>query len=229
MRDIFLCDVGFVCGVENNHRSVCICIVHPFLQLCLGQCCTGRVVRRADINKIRLAVSGDLLRLSGSGQIRRKAVLLGAGHVNHIAPAAGRSVIFTGSSRHDIAVHIDRIDRIADSDHVVLFKNLLNVSGIRFCTVGDKNLIVCNVAAACTVIVLRDGCAKEVIAKIRCIAAEGCSACLLVHCLVQSLNHRRRKRLCDIADSHADQLCIRMLVLVSSGLLRHGAEQIASR
>ena len=116
-----------------------ICIIDPFLQCFLCNCRTSRIIGKAQVDQIRCLIR----------KLRCKAVFLGTGHVYQSLICAQRFVIYTGSACHDIRIHIDRINRIADRNKIIGSKNLLNISDITLCTVRYKNLIRRNLAAPC--------------------------------------------------------------------------------
>ena len=219
VRDIRLGDICLVGGIIDDDSAHPVRIVHPFLQLCLCDRGAGRVIREAQIDQI-----GRLLR-----QLRREAVFRRTRHIDDLAPGLLHLVIGSGSARHDVGIHIHGIDRVADSNFIVKAEYLLNIAGIAFCAVGDKNLIRGNIAAARLVIILRNGISKELITEIRRIAVEGLGMSHLVHRLVQRLNDRRGKRLCDVSDSETYDLLVRMCRAVGADLFANRREKIASR
>ena len=219
MRDIVLADIGFISGIKDDHRLVCIRIIHPGLELLPVQRRTGRVVRGADVDDIRCSVR----------KCRAEAVFLRAGHVDDIAPARCLIIIFTCTACHDVGIHINRINRIADRDHIILLENFLNIAGIALGAVGNKDLIIRDFTASCSVIILRNRVTQKFVAEVGRVAAKGLRPAHFIDSLVQCLNNRGRQRLRHIADSHTDQRSIRMLRHICVRLLRNRGKQIASR
>ena len=122
---ILLRNIRLISSIKQDHRTDAIRIVHPALQLFLCDRRTGRIVREAQVNQIRC-----LLR-----KIRSKPIVRGTWHVDNITPALRQRIIASGTPCHYIGIHIHRIDRIANCNLIIQAENLLNISGITFCTV----------------------------------------------------------------------------------------------
>ena len=125
VRHVILRNIGFISGIVDDHCTVFVGIVHPYLQLVFGDGSSGGVVGAAQVNDIRCFF----------WKFRYKVVFCGAGHVDHIAPGAFCRIISAGTSCHNISVHVYRINRVAHCNFVVYTENLLNVSGITLCSV----------------------------------------------------------------------------------------------
>ena len=204
MCHIVLTDISFISGIINDYGANFIGIVHPFLQLILCKRCSGRVIRQTQIDYVRC-----LLR-----KLRYEMIFCCTWHVNDIAPCAGLLVVSTGSSSHNVGIHINRIDRITDRNLVVLSENLLNISGIALCSVRYKDFICCNLTASCCIIVLCDCLAQKFISQIRCIAMECLGMSHLIYRFMHSLNDCRSQWLCNITDSQTDNVLVRICLLI---------------
>ena len=101
-------------------RSVFKRVIHPFLQLFLIVACACRIVRRAQVNDIRLHTVV---------RHRKEIIFFSSVHVNDFL------------SIHCIRIHIDRVDRIRDQDHIVLRKKFRNIPRIALRAVGNKHVI----------------------------------------------------------------------------------------
>ena len=200
VRHIFLGDICFISRVINDNGTVLVGIIDPFLQLCFVDRGAGRIVGEAQIDQIRHFL----------WQLRGKVIVRRAGHVDHIAPSFRGRVIGACPSRHNIGIHIDRVDRIADRDLIIQCKDFLNIAGITFCTVRHKNLVRLNLAASGLIVVIRNRISQKVITKLWRIAAERSRIRHLIHCAVHGAYHRRGKRLCHVTDAQSDDLLVRV-------------------
>ena len=53
VRNIFFCNICFISGIVNDHRTIFICIIYPFLQFIFCDCCTTWIIRKTEIDQIR--------------------------------------------------------------------------------------------------------------------------------------------------------------------------------
>ena len=199
---IVLTDISFICRIINDHTAMLICIINPFLQLRLCDRGTGRIVWKAQINDIRYFL----------WQLRCKIIFCGTWHIDHIAPCFCLRIILACSSCHNIGIYINRINRVTDSDLVILGKYFLNVTGIALGTIRYKNFIRADITATQLIIIFRNSFSQKFIPKIRCIAMEGFCYAHLRNRTMQCINDHRCKWLGHIADSQTDDLFIRVLL-----------------
>ena len=218
VRHILLGDIGLVGRVKKDHRSHFVGIIHPLLQLGLSESGTRGIVGIAEVDHVRRLF----------GEFRHKIIVHGAGHVDY----AGKHFLLRDPvscpSGHNIGVHIHGIYRVADSDPIVLSKDLLDIAAVALCPVGDKDLIGGNIAAPILIIIFCDGAAQEFIPQIRRVAVECLRRSHLVHSLVQGLDNGRSQRLSHIADSQTDQLFVRMRLGISRDFFPDGGKKITS-
>ena len=219
MRDVFLGDICFVRRIIQDDAAFPARVVNPVLQAFLGDGGAGRVVREAKVDDV-----GALGR-----KFRREAVLRRAGHVDHVGPGARRRIIGAGTARHDIAVDVDRIDRIGDRDLVVRGEDLLDVGAVALRTIRNEDLVCFNVAASGFEIVLCDRAAQALITEVRCVSLECLLVRHLIDCAVQCIDDDRSERLGDVADAHADDFLVRIGRRELADLAADGREQVAAR
>ena len=219
MRNIFLCNVSFIGCIVNDHTAVFVCVVHPFLQLVLCNGRAGGVIWEAQINQIR-----HFFR-----KFRQKTVFLTARHIDHAVKIFSCSIVLSGTSCHDIGIHINRVNRVTDSHLVVNPENLLDISGIAFRTVGNKDFVCCNVTSPVLIVIFCNGISQKFIPQIRSIAAEGFRMCHLIHRTVKGIDDCRNQRLCHIPDSKADDFLFRVLLTICLYFFRNRGKQIAPR
>ena len=90
---------------------------------------------------------------------------------------------------HDVCVHVNGINRVADGDFVFVTKDIEDVARVAFCAVADKDLVVGHVAIAVAEIIFGNGGAQPFISLLRAIAFERLAHSHFVHGLV----HRRNR------------------------------------
>ena len=101
-------DKCFICRVIEKDGLILQRIIHPFFQSFLCNTHSGGIVWETQIDHVH-----RLLR-----DLRQEAVFLFARHVHNLAPTFALYII-ARTSGHDVGVHIDRVDRVTDSHHVV--------------------------------------------------------------------------------------------------------------
>ena len=70
----------------------------------------------------------------------------------------GAAIIgLTGTACHDIAVHIDRVDRVSHSDAVAFAKDVEDVAAVALGAIGDEDLFGADVATAGLEVVFGNG------------------------------------------------------------------------
>ena len=144
VRDILLRNICLICCIIDDHAAVFVGVVDPLLKSCLCDSTTGGIVREAEIDQIRYLICRNL---------RKETILLFAGHVDHTVKVLTLFVIKTSTSGHNVGIYIYRINRVADCNLVIQSENLLDVSGITFCSIGNKDLVCADVAASGLIII----------------------------------------------------------------------------
>ena len=145
-----------------------------------------------------------------------------------LRPALLALVIVPGAAGHGVGVHIDRIDRVADGHDIIYAQNVADVAAVAFGAVGDENLVLGDLHAPGAEVVLCNGMAQELVALLRAVALEGLLAGHLVHRFMHGGDDRRDKRQGDVADTHFDELCLRVLRSVGGGAPGDLGEQVAA-
>ena len=194
MRGRRVGDVGFVGGVEEDDRLVLQRVIHPGLKLCARRGRSSRVVRRAEVNDVRLHAR----RLGNETVCRR------AREVNHAFIRAG-FVGGTGVAGHDVRIDVNGIDRVADGEFVLVSEDVEDVAAITLRSVADEDLVVGHLDALVAEIVLCDGGAEEVVALLRTVAAERRAIGHLIDGGVHGRDDRARQRFRHVADAAADE------------------------
>ena len=160
-----------------------------------------------------------------SGQ---KSVLFGTRHINHIAPDSPLPVITARSPCHHIGIHIHRVHRITYRNLIFRTEYFLNVGGIAFRAVRDKNFIGPDLTSPALVIIFRYGISQKLISQIRRISPECLRPSHFLHSFVQCGNDGRSQRQCHIPDAQADYFFIRMRPTVRAYFFPDSGKKIAS-
>ena len=194
MRYIRLANVCLVGGVKNNQRIVGQCIVHPLLQLFMGQSGSGGIIGITEIDQIHAMVRN----------IGYKIVLCRTRQIGHIVPFP----VFVQHPRtpaHDIAVDIHRIHRIGNGHTVVPAQQFSDVARIAFGSIADKYFGGREADATRCEVVLDNGIYQKIISLLRSISPERIHTGQLVNRTVHGLNAGLRKRTGYIAYPQPDQ------------------------
>ena len=125
VRHVHFTNVCFIGCVIDDDRARLIGIVHPFLQLRLGNSRSGRVIRETQIDDIRRFFR----------QLGRESGLFRTRHVDHIAPCLRLLVIDPGTPGHYVRIYIDGIDWVAYGNLIILREYFLDISGIALCSI----------------------------------------------------------------------------------------------
>ena len=213
-------NIGLVGRVIEDDRAVTARVVHPLLQPVFFHDGTRRIVWKTQIDQ----VGHPALR-----QLRCKAVFRRAGHIDDLPVGTRRLIIRSGPARHDIGVHIDRVDRITYRDRIVDAEDLLDIAAVALGPVGHKDLLRGNVTPAAPVIEFRDLLPQKGVAQVRRISSETVGRPHLVDGRVQGTDDLRRQRLGHISDSQPDHLRLRMGFLIGAHLLSNRGKQVVSR
>ena len=148
VRDILLGNICLICCIIDDHAAVFVGVVDPLLKSCLCDSTAGRIVREAEIDQIRYFICRYL---------RKETILLFAGHVDHTVKVLTLFVIKTSTSGHNVGIYIYRINWVANCNLVIQSEDLLDVSGITFCSIGNKDLVCADVAASGLIIIFCNG------------------------------------------------------------------------
>ena len=165
-------DEALVSGVEKQHRPAVQSVIHPRLQLLPVIDRAGGIIGGAEVDDVRLH------RRVRQGE---KAVFSVGIHVKDLPP------------RHDVGVHIYRIDRIRNQHGVVGGKEIEDVAEVAFCAVADENFAGAYLSASTGIIFLH-GVPEEIIALLRAVAPEGGGFAHFGNGGVHGFDHRRAKR-----------------------------------
>src|SRR5262249_2412540 len=119
VRQRGIVDVSLVSGVEQDDGFVFERVFNPALKLLARGQCAGRIVGRAEVNYIHVLLwrRGD------------ETVAGFARQVNQLGEGPG-FVGFAGVAGHDVCVHVNGINRIADGDFVFVAEDVEDVAGI---------------------------------------------------------------------------------------------------
>ena len=119
-------------------------------------------------------------------------------------------------STHGVGIHIYRVNRIRDQDHVVVPEQFGDVSGVAFRSVGDEDGICVHIDAV-SFIVSCDGISCFCIPLFWTVAFEGGCLSHLVYALVKCFDGTFTQRAGHIADSQTDHRFVRVFFAVSGG------------
>src|SRR6516225_3194563 len=193
-RNFRIGNVRLVRGVEEQKRVMFARVIHPARQLrtrCDG---TSWIVWKTKIDEIDV-----LLRW-----LRHEVVLRGAGQIMNSVVGAVLSRR-AGMTRHDVCVHVHRIDWIRDRNLVLVAENIEDVTAIVFGSVRNEDFVISNVDIAVAVVALRDLGSEKLVALFGTIAAKTFAMLELINGALHRFNRCGRKRLSHITNSAADQ------------------------
>ena len=196
----------FISRIKQDDRVIFKRVIHPFLQLFLIVACACRIVRRAQVNDIRLHTVV---------RHRQEIIFFSSVHVNDFL------------SIHRIRIHIDRVDRIRDQDHIVLRKKFRDIPRIALRAVGNKHVIRIHFHAVSSIIIC-NRFTHERIPLLRAVSLK-CLCCgLLVNSSVEPFDGALCKRAGHIPDPQADDIArlVRMALLISAHPSRDLREEI---
>ena len=109
-------------------------------------------------------------------------------------------------ARHHVRVDVDRIDRVGDRDAVLIAEDVENEAAVALRSVGDEDLVVSDLDAAISEVVLRNLLAQELVAFVRRIAAKGLTVAEFLDGRMHGINGSARQRLGHVADAAADEI-----------------------
>ena len=108
-------------------------------------------------------------------------------------------------SSHDIGIHIDRINRVHHGNAIVVAKDIQNVSAVTLGSIGNKNLIICDLKPARAVVIFRDGVPEKFIPLLGTISPEAATLAHFIDGLVHGLANGHGERLGDISDTATNE------------------------
>ena len=206
MRQAFPGDKALIGRVKQQNRPVFQGIIHPGLQLLSVIYRTCGIVGRAQVDDVSMYV---FLR---QGQ---KTIILVGVEIENLP---------TGNQ---VGVHIYGVHRVRYQHCVIHVEQIHNVAHIAFCSVSYEYLGGIQIHTE-ALIISGNGFPQERIAvAVRRITPKGLFAGHLVRSPVHGFNYCRSQRLCYIADSHFDDLILRMRLPILSHLLGDGHKEIA--
>ena len=199
MGNVFFLYKCLISGIEQNQSVVGECVVHPFFQLRLGQRCSRRIVRVAEVDDVN-----PLVRYLGN-----KVVFGGTGHVGHVAPFA---VFFqySGTATHYVAVYIYRVDGVCHSHAVIVAEDIAYVARIAFGSIVYEYFRRAKMNASRSIIMFDDRFNQKVISLLGTVSVEGTGICHLIHCPVHRLDASRWQWPGNVSDTQADDLLFRV-------------------
>ena len=145
---------------------------------------------------------------------RKKAVFCSSGNVSDLSAA------------HNIGIHIYRIYRVGDKDHIVISENICNISGIAFCSVGNKNIARIN-RYAMTFIIFGYCVSEKFIALFRTVAFKGLGTCHSVYAFMKGINNVAGQWTGNITNTKTDHLFIRVVFRILCNSVVYFCKQIA--
>jgi hypothetical protein len=178
VRDGRVADVRLVRRVVQDDGAALARVVDPLLERRARHDRAGRVVGIAEVDEVDGPVR----------QAGQEAVVRGAGKVDDPIEASG-GVGGAGAAGHDVAVQVDRIDRIGQRDHAVGREDLLDVGDVGLRAVADDDLVGGDLHAALAEVVAGDRLEEEIPAGLGWIPAECLDPRHLVHGGVHRLDH----------------------------------------
>ena len=143
---IIFADICFISGIIDDYCTDFVCIVNPFLKLCFCDCRSCWIIWEAKINDIWFFF----------WEVWYEIVLCCTWHVDYIAPCFCCRIIFPCSPCHNVCVNINWVYRVTYSNFVIYTENFLNVSGITFCTIADKDFIGTDITSTALVVTICD-------------------------------------------------------------------------
>ena len=192
-------DERLVGGIKQDQCPIAAGVVNPGFELCLGGHSTGGVVGEAEIDQIDRFIrdlGGEVIG-GTDGQIAQSGV-------------AALVTGVTGPASHDIAIHVDGVHRIGDRDTVPFAKDVKDVAAVALRSVGDKDLVGADVAAAGLEVMGCDRFTQPAVALLRAIAVEAFGGSHLIDGLFHRLAAGQWQRLGDITDPKPNQCRIRI-------------------
>ena len=181
-------DEGFVSRIIQDDGVVLQSVVHPFLQLFLVVGSPGGVVGGTQIDDVRL-----------HSRIRhgQEVVFRSPVHVQDLPVP------------HHVGVHIYRVHRIRNQDHIAVIEQVSDVSAVAFGPVADEDFLGFQLDPV-TGIVFGNGFVKEFITLFGTIAPEGFLVAHFLDGLGHGFHHRRSQGQGNIPDAHFNELFFRM-------------------
>ena len=160
-------------------------------------------------------------------QRRDKAVFPHAGQILDLGPEPIH--ILPGASRHSVAVHVYRIDRIGHSHPGFRRQQLLQRRSIGFCAIRNIDFIHAQCDAPGLVEVFADGCPQEIIALFRAVAPEAFHRGHFQRGVGHGPGHHRRQRTGHIPNAQADDPPAGMALFIGRHPGGHLLKQVPSR
>ena len=192
MRHFGIANECFVGGIEEDDGLILLGVSNPFGELRFGGDSSGRIVGEAEIDQI-----GRVVWDRRDVTIIRRAFEVSDALIATINIAAG-------ATSHDVGVGVNRIHGIGNREGRIFREDFLDVGAIALRTVGNKDFISRDVAAAGCVIIGRDSVSEEAVTLLWAVAFEGSAVSHFVGRGVESCDADRRERFGDISDAELD-------------------------
>ena len=146
----------------------------------------------------------------------RQEVVLGAGgHVQDLAPG------------HHVVIHINGVNGVRNQHGIVHIKQIQQVAQVALGAVGYKDFGHVQLHAVAGIVFLDSGTQEFIALLAGDIAVERLFLALLLNGFQHGVGHAFGQRQRYVANAQADDILIRVGFLVSSNLVRNGAEKIA--
>ena len=181
-RYIRVRDERFIGCIVQDDGVILPGIVHPFLQLFFAVGSPRGVVGRTQIDDVRF---------DGRVWHGQEPIFWGTVHIQDL------------TAPHHIGIHIDRIHRIRDQDHIAVIEQIRNVAAVALSPVTDEDFLDIQFNAMPGVIFL-DGFLKESIALFRTIPSEGFFMSHFFHSLCHGSDDGGGQRERYISNAHLD-------------------------
>ncbi len=110
-----------------------------------------------------------------------------------------------GIPAHEVGVHINRVDRIRDQDHIAGSEQVGDVAGVALGAVRDEDVRQIHLHAV-SFIISSYGGSCSLVALFRTVAFEGLGGSHGVHAVMERLKDGLPKGLCHISDAEPDDL-----------------------
>ena len=110
----------------------------------------------------------------------------------------------TRAAGHNVRVHINRINRVADRDFVVFCENIADVAAVALRAVGNKDFGGFKLHAVGAVVVFQNRLKQKILTVFRRIAVERFGVRHFFDRFVHRVNDRGRQRARYVADTEAD-------------------------
>ena len=209
-------NICFVGCVEEDKAALGQCVVDPYFKLLVGEYGACGIVGIAEIDDVNMV----------RWQLWDEVVAGGHGHECDVAPVSVD--VLACATCHDIAVYVDGIYGVGDSDSALGREYVADVAAVAFGSVADEDFVNVEFHSARCIIVGDDGFAEEIVALLGTVASEGGGLAHLVDGLVHGCDTCLGKGLCDIAYAEADDVHLGIFCLEGFDFAGNVGEEITA-